>query len=127
MSKHVAIWMDHKEARVFALSAESVDEKTVLASAHDIQHKHPHQGKGAHDHPEEHQRFFHEVAEAVQHADEILVVGPGFAKLEFIRHLHKHSPLIEEKVVGVETVDHPTDNQIVAYAKKSFTWIDRMT
>ena len=31
-----------------------------------------------------------------------------------------------EKVVGVETVDHPSDGQLVAYARKYFVAKDRM-
>jgi hypothetical protein len=30
------------------------------------------------------------------------------------------------KIVGVETVDHPTDRQIIAYASKYFAKSDRM-
>jgi len=29
-------------------------------------------------------------------------------------------------VVGIETVDHPSDAQLLAYAKKSFTRIDHL-
>jgi hypothetical protein len=43
-----------------------------------------------------------------------------------IKHLHAHDPKIADKVVGVETIDHPTDGQLVAYARKYFVAKDRM-
>jgi len=66
------------------------------------------------------------VVELLQGAHEILVVGPGSAKLELIRHIHKHDHVMEPKVMGVETVDHPSDGQLVAYARKYFKARDRM-
>jgi len=68
----------------------------------------------------------HEVVEAVADANEILIVGPGSAKLELIKHIYKHDANIASRVVGVETVDHPTDGQLLAYAKKSFLRIDNL-
>ena len=58
--------------------------------------------------------------------EEILVVGPSTAKLGLIRYLHKHAHELEPRVVGVESVDHPTDGQLVAYARKYFRKVDRM-
>ena len=53
-------------------------------------------------------------------------MGPGNAKLELVRHLDRHQPAVGEKVLGVETVDHPTDAQLVVYARKYFLAKDRM-
>lgn len=35
-------------------------------------------------------------------------------------------PPLLKKIVGVETVDHPTDAQVLAYAKTYFNRIDKM-
>jgi hypothetical protein len=43
-----------------------------------------------------------------------------------LRYLREHNHLLEARVVGVETVDHPTDGQLVAHAKKYFGVIDRV-
>jgi hypothetical protein len=51
-----------------------------------------------------------------------LIVGPGIAKLEWIRYLHRHDPALEQKIIGLETVDHP----IVACAQRYFRDADRM-
>ncbi len=117
MSKHVAIWFDHKEARIFHGTPDKFDEKTVTAPQH-VHHKHPKGPEGAKDHPDDAKRFFHEVARSLEGAEEILTVGPSTAKLDFIRYVHKHDPALEARIVGIETVDHPTDEQLVAYARK---------
>jgi hypothetical protein len=69
--------------------------------------------------PDDAKRFFDEVAQSLAGTEKVLIVGPSSAKLEFSRHLHTHDAALEARVVGIETVDHPSDGQIVAYAKKS--------
>ncbi len=125
MSKHAVVWLDHKEARIFNLHPDHVDEAHLHAPSHQ-HHKHPTGAEGAKDHPDDAKRFFHEIARSLEPSEEILVVGPAKAKLELIRYLHKHAHALETKVVGVETVDHPTDGQLVAYARTYFVAADRM-
>jgi hypothetical protein len=43
-----------------------------------------------------------------------------------MKHATKHDHLIADKVVGIETVDHPTDGQLLAYAKKYFHKVDAL-
>jgi stalled ribosome rescue protein Dom34 len=126
MSKHVAVWLDHEEARVFHFHPENIDEATLRAPPH-IAHTKPTKAqKGLKEHPEETRRFYHDLVVTLQGTEELLIVGPGTAKLEFLRYVHEHDRALEAKVVGIETVDHPTDGQLVAYAKTSFKRIDRM-
>ena len=123
--RHAAVFLDHQEARVFHLHAdETVDEKVLHPHKH--VHRHPKGAAEGKSHPADGERFFHEVATSLADAEEILVVGPGKAKLEFIKHVHKHDHALEPKIVGVETVDHPTDGQLVAYARTYFKRIDKM-
>jgi stalled ribosome rescue protein Dom34 len=124
MPKHVALWIDHKEARVFNVDADKIDEATVAAPQH-VHNKHPKGPEGAKEHPDDAKRFFHEVVRSLEAAEEILILGPSTAKLELHRYLHKQQPAIEAKIVGIETVDHPTDGQIAAYAKKYFVRAER--
>ena len=124
MSKHVAIWIDHKEARILRVDAHPVDEVTV-EPVHQLHNKHPKGSEGVKEHPDDAKRFFHEVARSLEGAEEILVVGPSTAKLEFLRYVHKHDPTLEPRIVGIETVDHPTDGQVAAYARQYFKRRDR--
>ena len=52
--------------------------------------------------------------------------GPAQAKLQLVKHIQAHDPALMAKVVGVETVDHPSDAQLVAYARKYFRAKDQM-
>ena len=70
--------------------------------------------------------ILHAVIEAVSTVAEILIVGPGSAKLELFRNASKHDPQIAAKIVAVETVDHPSDAQLLAYARKYFVRVDRL-
>jgi hypothetical protein len=55
-----------------------------------------------------------------------VVVGPAQAKLQLVKHIHAHEVALVPKLIGVETVDHPSDAQLVAYARKYFRAKDRM-
>lgn len=120
MFRYVAMWIDHKEARIFHVHANQIDEATIAAPLQNLHHKHPKGPEGVREHPDDAQRFFHAVAQSLQGTDEILIVGPSTAKLEFLKYVHKHDHAIEPRIVGIETVDHPTDGQLLAYAKKYF-------
>src|SRR5579862_8482518 len=120
-----AVWIDHHEARVFHVSPSSFDESTVKAPTHHI-HRHPKGPTDEHHHPDDMHHFFADVAKALEHAEQILVVGPSTAKLQFLRYLRSHASALEPRVVGVETVDHPTDRQLIAHIKHHFGIADRV-
>lgn len=65
--------------------------------------------------------FFHEVARALETADEILIVGPSATKLEFVKYMHKSDHSFDPRILGVETIDNPNDHKLVGYAKLYFT------
>jgi stalled ribosome rescue protein Dom34 len=111
---HVAVWIDHKEARIFQIDPETFTVSKVKAPQH-FPRRPDERGNRADDGP-----FYHQVAEAIRDAEGVLVVGPSSAKLEFIRHLHRHDHSIAPKIVGVETLDHPTDAQFATYVRHYF-------
>ena len=133
MPTHVVVWIDHQEARVFHVQPETaghaqpeaIDETTILSPQHLI-HRHP-KGRGeAKEHPDDATRFFREVARSLESADTVLIVGPSSAKHEFSRYMQDHDQKLQAKVAGIETMDHPTGREIVAYARKYFKRSDRM-
>jgi stalled ribosome rescue protein Dom34 len=123
---HAVIWIDHHEARIFHFNAIDVEHHTLHPNGPPmhVHHKRKTIGSG---HETLDQSFLHEISTAVANAGEVLIVGPGTAKAELVNHITQHDPKLKEKVLGVETVDHPTDGQIVAYARKFFKSADRMT
>lgn len=122
---HAAVWLDHSEARIFHIAKDGFDE-TVLHTEKPHRHLHRKSGPGA----VSGRRgmiepgFYDDIARTLGDSQEILVLGPSTAKLELIQHMHKHHDKLAERVIGVETVDHPTDRQIVAYARKYFDAAD---
>jgi stalled ribosome rescue protein Dom34 len=122
-SLHSAVWIDHNEAKIFHIDAETVDPKLI----HPRQHlrRHPTQ-TAERNHPADAEHFYHEVAQALESTREVIVLGPGKAKLEFIKHVQKHDRALEPKIIGVQTIDHPTDGQLVALARRYFRAADCM-
>lgn len=122
---HAVVWLDHNEAHVMHISPDDV-EKSVVQPANPVRHLQRKRGSVSGSRQPEDQHYYHEIAEALSGATEILIVGPGHAKLELIKHIHAHDHALVDKVVGVETVDHPSDGQLVAHARKYFVAKDRM-
>jgi hypothetical protein len=122
---HAVVWIDHHEARVFHFNPTEADRLIVHPDdpTRHIHHKANSIGSG---HAAEDQNFLQAVTQAIADAGEILVTGPANEKTELLKHIEKHDPQLRKRIVGVETVDHPTDGQLVAHARKYFTGEDRM-
>ena len=127
---HAVVWIDHAEAHVMHISADDVETSIVRPKA---PHQKVHHKRGAdkggavgHGKNPEDQDYYHAVTEALKGAQEVLVVGPASAKLNLIKHIHAHDAQMADKIIGVESADHPTDGQVVAYARKYFAAADRM-
>jgi hypothetical protein len=71
-------------------------------------------------HPDDEHRFFREVAQTLEVNRQILVVGPSKTKLHFLRFVEKHDPALAQRIVGLESMDHPTDAQLIAYLRHYF-------
>ena len=122
---HAVVWLDHSEAHVMHIAPDDV-EKSVVHPSKPHQHLHSKSGTTGAGKAAEDKTYYHAIVEALKGAQEILVVGPAQAKLQLIKHIHSHDPAMSDKVVGVESIDHPTDGQLVAYARKYFVAKDRM-
>jgi stalled ribosome rescue protein Dom34 len=122
---HSIVWIDHHKAVVWNFTDDEQTKSVV--KAHD-QHEHTHIRKspdGGHK-TQDDLEFFDEIAKVLAGVSEILVIGPAQAKDEFVTFLHKKHPPIGSAVVAVESADHPSDPELLAYARKHFKVIDRM-
>jgi stalled ribosome rescue protein Dom34 len=120
MSHHVAVWIDHREAKIFQIEPETFVMSKVVVPHHHVTRKASEHGTHG-----DLGGFYHEVATALKGAGALLIVGPSSAKLDFIRHLQGHDHALEATICGVETLDHPTDPQFVAYVRHYFKDKDR--
>jgi stalled ribosome rescue protein Dom34 len=122
---HAVIWIDHHEARVFQFSATDV-ERLVLHPDHPtrhIRHKASPLGSG---NATEDRNFLQAIVGSITDAGAVLNTGPGNAKNALVKHIEQHAPKLMKIIVGVETVDHPSDAELVAHARHYFKTEDRM-
>jgi stalled ribosome rescue protein Dom34 len=122
---HAVVWIDHREARVFHFNPAEAD-RLVLRPDDPTRHIHHKANSIGSGHAAEDQNFLEAVAQSIADAGAVLITGPANAKTELVKHIQKHDPGLTKIIVGVETVDHPTDGELVAHARKYFKAEDEM-
>ncbi|NRR31650.1 translational machinery protein [Oxalobacteraceae bacterium] len=122
--QHVIAWIDHAQAHLISFNADTASTAVIKTGA-GHPHLHVKAGGGA-GHAAESARYFDDVAQALAPSTEILIVGPGMEKLALMKHLIKHHHGVAERVMSVETVDHPSDGQLLQFARKYFVKADMM-
>lgn len=116
---HAVVWIDHQQARVFHFNMAEAEQQVLHPQnpPHQIHHKANSIGSG---HAVEDHAYLQHAADAVADAGAVLILGPANAKIELVKHIAHHMPLLKAKITGVETVDHLTDGEIVAHARNFF-------
>ena len=115
---HAVAFVDHQSAQVLQFGSEHAVERKIHAHQH-YTRKH---GSGVR---VEHE-FFGSVCDAFEGIAEVLVTGGHKGLADFRHYVEKHRPQTGNRIVGYEVVDHPTENQLVALARKHFAKYDRM-
>ena len=129
--QHAVVWLDHLRAVVIDFSVDD-DHRHFVASNTAQRQVHrksgpmdsgkaPQGSKAADDHA-----FFDEIVAAIGDAREVLIVGPGQAKTAFRTDLDRRHPKTAQLVVAVEPMDHPTVDQLLAFARKYFKHVDAL-
>jgi stalled ribosome rescue protein Dom34 len=116
---HAIVWIDHSQAKIFHIGLSGGDEIILhphLPTRH-LHHKANSIGSG---HVGLDKEFFAQVMNAVSDAGEILIIGPASAKTELTKYLRDAHPAVAGRIVAVEAADHPSDPEIVAYARQHF-------
>lgn len=122
---HAIVWMDSKEARIFRFNAADV-EREHIRSHNPFRQVHHKAGTIGAGHMSTETAFFDHIIDGLQGVTEWLLVGPANAKAELLRHVDKHVPSLRKSLVGVESMDHPTDGELLDHARRAFKAIDRM-
>ena len=115
---HAVVRIDHQTAEILQFDAEHVQAQKIKTHSH---HTRQHHSSVRTEH-----EFFGEVCDALAGIQEILVAGSKTAQADFRHYVEKHRPALVPQVVGYETVDQPTQAQLVAYARQYFLKYDRM-
>ena len=114
---HAVVWIDHQTAQILQFDAEHVQAQKIKAHTH---HTRQHGSSVRTEH-----EFFGEVCDALAGISEVLVTGSHTAQLDFQHYAEKHRAASTKQIVGYETVDHPSDKQLIAMARKYFVRFDR--
>lgn len=122
-SFHVVVWLDHAEAHVIHFNRD--ESQTDIIKSATKPHLHVKAG-GNGGRSADDRAYLEQVVSSVKDAQEILITGPGTEKTVLYKFMLKQFPAVAEKVVSVESSDHPSDNQLLAYARKFFVASDRM-
>jgi len=109
---HAVVWIDQHQARVFHFNADDSDA-AVVHPAHHLQH------------PQE-QTFFRAVVESIGDAGAVLIGGPADTKHRLYRYIQAHAAALLPRIAAVEPLDHPSDGELLAHARRFFRAADRM-
>ena len=122
---HAVVWIDHHEAHIIHFDLVDADAATLKPSK---PHRHLHHKRGStgagHEQPDN--EYLDAVAKSLADAGEILIAGPAGAKLELKDRLDVKHADIARRVAGVETVDHPSEGELLKFARAFFRPYDRM-
>ena len=122
---HAIVWLDHLSARIIAFS--DGDGVTIPVESQSTQRQlHRKSGKPGSGHVPDDATFFHDVAAALSDVREVLIAGPGTAKVAFRKYVDQRHHDLSRRIVGVETIDHPSDGELAAYARKYFRRVDQL-
>jgi stalled ribosome rescue protein Dom34 len=124
MKRNVGLWIDHTKAVIFSLADEGAEIKRISSELkNNVRFSVGAQKESAEEngdkrltgHPN---NYYDEVIDYICDAESILIFGPGETKRELKKRLESRK--LHQKVVGFETVDKMTDNQIVAKVRQRF-------
>lgn len=126
MKKEVGLWIDHRKVVIVTVQ----DDVVVTRQFKSDMEKHVRFARGSHSKGqheivgsssedvrdrsfEDHLNSYYEaVIYLIRDADSILIFGPGEAKVELEKRLKRDE--LGGRIVGIETVDKMTNNQIKA-------------
>lgn len=70
--------------------------------------------------------YLRSVVDKVADVGALIIVGPSSAKTELEAFIADHNPALLGRVATVQPMDHATDGELVAHARKFFKANDRV-
>ncbi len=130
MARNIGLWIDHKQA--YIINYEDKKVQVIPSKIEPRVHTGGTRIGGLYNqgldselgHNDRYQRQLHEFYEnviaAVRDAEYLFVMGPGEAKHEFEKALHKHKNL-RGRLLKNEAADKMTENQMTARVREFFS------
>ncbi len=113
---HAVVWIDHSESHVLMFDREHMESQKIKSRSH-----HKNHGKS-----EDYSAYFADVAKALAGVHEVLLTGPGLARVQLRDWCTQHQTAIAGNIVDCVSSDHPSDGQLVAMARQYFNKFDNM-
>ena len=123
-AQHAIVWLDHHHAIVIDFSFD--DRHVVRVDAAEPRKIHRKSGPVGSGKAPDDVKFFDDVVQAIGSTREVMVVGPGTAKVGFVHHVERKHQGLSNRILGVETLDHPSDAELVVFARRYFRRIDAL-
>jgi peptide subunit release factor 1 (eRF1) len=119
--RRVAIWIDHREAILATFVGNHIKAEGHISSDAG---PHTHGGGWSQRRIEAHRyemlkHFYEEVVHHLGPVDEILILGPGQAKLELRKHIEHHKGL-KGRVRALANAPHLTEAELITQAETLF-------
>jgi len=119
--RHTVVWLDHYEAIVMHVHAGGSDTVRINSDRSPEEHQlHRKSGAPGAGHLTDDAAFYAQIAHALHESEVILITGPGLAKSAFVDYLKRRSTAVAARVVAIETVNHPSEGQLRAFAQTFF-------
>lgn len=115
---HAVLWIDHHRAQILQFDAEAVHAVQLHAHVH-YTRQHASAVRSEHE-------FFGHVCDELAGIKEVLVTGSHIAQADFRHYVEKHRPTTMAQIAGWETVDHPSEGQLLALARRFFLKQERL-
>jgi hypothetical protein len=116
---HAVVRIDPHQAEILQFDAEQVQASKLKAHSHPTA-QHGSEVRAVHE-------FYAQVCDALTGVPELLITGSKTGLADFRHYVEKHRPALAPHIAGWETVDHPSDKQLVALARAFFLKHDRMS
>lgn len=115
---HAVLSIDHHHAQLLQFDGRHVKSQRLRAHGQHLR-KHGHNEHGEHE-------FFGEVRDALQGITEVLVVGTRTGLAGFRHYVEKHRASCARQIAGYESVNQPTEGELLALARRYFQKYDLM-
>ena len=115
---HAVVRIDHHHAEVLQFDADQVLCHKLKAHSHDTR-QHASGIRSEH-------AFFDGVCDALSGIRQVLVTGPQTALSDFRHYVDKHRAAVGPRIVGWEAANHPSERQLVAFARQYFIGYTQM-
>ena len=114
---YAVVWIDFREAKIFLVTADDVEHQRIKAHTphRQVHHKANEVGSG---HVRDDRKYFEAILAEIVDVDAWLLVGPSGTKHDLEKYLDQHAEELKSRLIGVEAMDHPTDGELVAHARK---------